>query len=194
MAFETLYVDADYLAPGFVQTGVTIDWPNLVIHVPKIAMDLVQTSPTIIYELDLNVFRNTLKDLEDDPEGMSSLDTHAHNTSVTVGGATLARVVEIINNYTITFEDDRYAVNLLGANSNVADKVNVNQVSVRAGNSAGLVEVPSVESDKISEIWKILGLDPINIQTITDTSITVDGINITLTRNELAGTTILDRQ
>jgi hypothetical protein len=56
-----------------------------------------------------------------------------------LAGIILARVVELINSYTITFEDGQYAVNLTGANSNIADKVNVNQVSVRASNSAGLV-------------------------------------------------------
>jgi len=57
----------------------------------------------------------------------------------------LARVVEIINDYTITFEDGQYAVNLVGANSNVADRVNVNQVSVRASNSAGLITNTAIE-------------------------------------------------
>jgi len=49
-------------------------------------------------------------------------------------------VVEIINGYTVTFEDDSYAVNLVGANSNIADVVNLNTVSVRAANSAGLIQ------------------------------------------------------
>lgn len=100
-------------------------------------MLLVQSSPTEIRQLDINTFRLELKDLEDD-EGMPFLDTHSHNQPVTVGGVTLARVVEIINNYTITFEDGQYAVNLVGANSNIADVTNVNQVSVRSANSAGL--------------------------------------------------------
>lgn len=50
------------------------------------------------------------------------------------------------------------------------------------------------EQDKIIEIWKLLGLDPNNIQTISDTQITIDGITINITRNEQAGTTTLDRQ
>jgi hypothetical protein len=61
-----------------------------------------------------------------------------HNPAVSVGGVTLAKVIEIINGYTITFEDGKYAVNLTGANSNVGDKINVNQVSVRSSNSAGM--------------------------------------------------------
>ena len=92
-----------------------------------------------IYELNINTFRLKLKDLEDDEAGMPFLMTHRHNTEVTVAGITLPRVVEMINGYTVTFEDGQYAVNLVGANSNVADVVNVNQVSIRPQNSAGLI-------------------------------------------------------
>jgi hypothetical protein len=93
----------------------------------------------VIYTLDLNYFRLALKSLEDSPEGMMFPDTHRHNTVVTLGGVEYARLVEIINGYTVEFEDGQYAVNLVGANSNVGDKVVVNQVSVRSANSAGLV-------------------------------------------------------
>lgn len=118
--------------------AISIDWGTRVINVPKADTLLVQSVPTEIRQLDLDVFRLTLKDLEDDAAGMGFPDTHSHNTAVTVGGVTLARVIEIINNYTVTFEDGQYAVNLVGANSNVADVTNVNQVSIRSANSAGL--------------------------------------------------------
>lgn len=124
---------------------ISIDWGTKVIYIPKSFLTLVQSTPTEIYELDLNIFRLALKDLEDSENGMSFLDTHRHNTEVTLAGITYARVIEIINGYTITFEDDQYAVNLIGANSNVADNVNVNQVSVRANNSAGLISSPAIE-------------------------------------------------
>ena len=87
------------------------------------------------------MFRLNLKDLEDDSDGMAFERTHKHNTSVSVGGVILARVIEIINGYTVTFEDGQYAVNLVGANRNVADVVNINQVSVRSANSAGLQDL-----------------------------------------------------
>jgi len=108
-------------------------------------LTLIQAVPTEIRELDLNVFRLALKDLEDGEDGIPHPDTHQHNTEVTVGGLTLARVIEIINGYTVTFEDLQYAVNLVGANSNVGDVVNVNQVSVRSQNSAGLISSPAIE-------------------------------------------------
>ena len=78
-----------------------------------------------------------------------------HNTTVTVGGVTLARVIEIINDYVVEFEDGQYAVNLIGANSNVADRTVVNQVSVRAANSAGLVVADGSGRTSLTpaEIW-----------------------------------------
>lgn len=119
--------------------AITVDWPTKVISVPKADMTLVQPSPEI-RELDVDVFRLTLKDLEDDEDGMPFLRTHNHNAPTTIGGVTLARVVEIVNGYTITFEDGQYAVRLVNANNNVSDVTNVNQVSVRSANSAGMVQ------------------------------------------------------
>jgi hypothetical protein len=125
--------------------AITIDWGNRIIYVPKDFMTLIQSTPTEIRELNINTFRMALKNLEDDEEGMMFPDTHSHNAEVTVGGVTLAMVIEIINDYTITFEDGQYAVNLVGANSNIADRVNVNQVSVRSANSAGMTSSPAIE-------------------------------------------------
>lgn len=122
--------------------AITVDWANTkVISIPRADMTLVQSSPTEIRQLDLNSFRLILRDLEDNPDGRPWPQTHTHNTTVEVGGVTLARVIEILEPYTITFEDGQYAVNLVGANSNVGDRVNVNQVSVRSANSAGLVDL-----------------------------------------------------
>lgn len=118
--------------------AITIDWGNKVINVPKADMLLVQSVPFEVRALDIDAFRLVLNDLQDDPVGMPYPTTHAHVSPVSVGGVQLARVVEIINGYTITFEDGQYAVNLIGANSNIGDVVNLNQVSVRSANSVGL--------------------------------------------------------
>ena len=124
---------------------ITVDWPIGVISVQKVDMTLIQSNPEI-YELNLNTFRLTLKDLEDNEDGIHWPKTHNHNPPVTVGGVQLARVIEILAPYTITFADGQYAVNLVGANSNVSDVVNVNQVSVRASNSAGLIQTGTAEN------------------------------------------------
>tara|TARA_R110000803_G_scaffold13482_1_gene37880 strand:- start:25587 stop:26723 length:1137 start_codon:yes stop_codon:yes gene_type:complete len=126
--------------------AITIDRITRVINVPKTFSTLIQSVPKEIRQLDLNAFRKALKDIEDNGDGMSYLDTHRHNTTVEVGGVILSRVIEIINGYTVTFEDGAYAINLAGANSNVGDIVNVNQVSVRSANSAGLQDLSTLLS------------------------------------------------
>lgn len=125
--------------------AISIDWAAKIIYVPRADLTLVQSTPVEVRELNLNWFRMKLKDLEDSEAGEVFLDTHRHNTEVTIAGLTLARVIEIINGYTVTFEDGQYAVNLTGANSNVGDVVNVNQVSVRSFNSAGMTSSPDIE-------------------------------------------------
>lgn len=133
--------------------AITIDWGTKVINVPKADLTLVQASPEV-REMDLDWFRLQLKDLEDGEDGMCFPDTHRHNTEVTIAGITLARVIEIINGYTITFEDGTYSVNLIGANTNVMDVVNKNQVSTRSWNSAGLINVTGLDAGSIAEaVW-----------------------------------------
>ena len=115
--------------------AITVTWGTKIINVPIDALEFVSTDR---YKLSIDTFRLALKALEESEDGMAFPDTHQHNTEVAVAGITLARVVEIINGYTITFEDGQYLVTLYGANSNIPDVVNFNQVSVRAVTSAGL--------------------------------------------------------
>lgn len=115
---------------------ITINWATKVINVPQAYLTDLTGG---IYEMDINQFRLDLKNLEDDVDGMVFPHTHNHNTTITVGGVTLSRVVEIINGYTVTFENAQYAVNLVNANSNISDITNVNQVSIRSANTAGLI-------------------------------------------------------
>jgi hypothetical protein len=138
----------------------TIDWGSRIINIPKSYLTLVSGS---VYEMNVDTFRLDLKGLEDSEAGMMFPDTHKHTTATVLAGVTYARFVEIINGYTITFEDGQYAVNLFGANNNIPDAVNVNQVSVRLSNSAGLISVSTgsgvTEQDKtdiISGVWNAM--------------------------------------
>jgi len=131
--------------------AISIAWGTKVINVPKADTQLVQSLPTEVRQLNLNDFRLDLKALEASEEGMPELDTHVHIAPITFGGVTLARVVEIINGYTVTFEDGLYAVNLVGANSNVADVTNVNQVSIRSSNSAGLTFSEAINQQSFTD-------------------------------------------
>jgi len=137
--------------------SVSIDWGARIIYVPKAYLTFLGGTT---YSLNVNTFRLTLKDLEDDVEGMPFPDTHRHNTEVVLGGLTLSRVVEIINGYTITFENGIYSVSLTGANNNIIDVVNLNSVSIRSANSAGMITIVSgsgvTEQDKLDiadRVW-----------------------------------------
>lgn len=133
---------------------ITVDYPNRIISIPKVDMPLVQMTPFEIHELNCDTLRLALKDIEDGEEGMFYPDTHRTNAPVTVGGTTLARVLEIINGFTITFENLHYAVNVVGANSNIGDVMNLNDVSVRTANSAGLVVTTGGSGASAAEVWQ----------------------------------------
>lgn len=120
--------------------AISIDWPTKVINVPKADTTLVDVGPPEIRALDVNQFRKDLNALQASENGMPELTTHIHTAPVVLGGVTFARQVEIINGYTVTFEDGSYAVNLTEANNNISDVTNLNTVSIRSANSAGLVE------------------------------------------------------
>lgn len=143
--------------------AITIDWPSGVINVPKTDMALVQGSPEI-RELDIDAFRKSLRVLEESDAGRPFPITHSYEGPVSTGGVSLAAVVSINDGYySVTFEDGQYAVNLTGANSNISDVTNVNQVSIRAANSAGLVLVETgvsgltaAESLQLNNILKVL--------------------------------------
>lgn len=159
--------------------ALSVNWSTKVVTVPKADTTFVSTDPVSgreIRELDLDAFRLELKRIEASEEGMPFVDIHRHNTTVTVGGVTLARVIEIINGYQVEFEDGQYAVNLAGANSNVGDVAVVNQVSVRSANSAGLIQIASGsglspdQATYLLELWRIAGLDSLNPLVVTTTN------------------------
>ena len=116
--------------------ALSIDYITRIISIPKSDLALVQSTPAEVYELDLDAFRLKLKDLEDNVGGISFVDTHFSSTAVTAEGAVVARVFELINGYTVTFEDGAYTVNLIGASSNIAESTNANRVRVQGASIA----------------------------------------------------------
>lgn len=124
--------------------ALTVTWGTKTINV--LQADLTPVTGTL-YELDTDQFRKDLKNLEDGEDGMPFPDTHTHNTEVTVAGVTYARFIEIINGYSITFENGSYSVRLAGSNNNFFDVengiLNQNTVQVISGNAAGLIVVVS---------------------------------------------------
>ena len=148
---------------------ISVNWANKVINIPQSYLTHITGT---LYELDTNQFRLDLKALEDDVEGMPYVDTHRHNTEVTVAGVTYARVIEIINGYSITFEDGQYTVRLSGSNNNFFDVengiLNQNQVQVISTNSAGLIVKTIVSGSGVTEQDKADIADAVWNEVITD--------------------------
>lgn len=133
--------------------ALSVDWATGLITIPKADLTLVSGS---LYELDTDAFRLELKGLEASSDGMAFLDSHRHNTEVTVAGTTFARTIEIINGYSVQFElSGTYAVRLAGSNNNLFDAENgilvpTAGVTVIAQNSAGLV---STSDATAAAVW-----------------------------------------
>lgn len=138
---------------------LSVNWATRVITVPQADLTLVSAG---LYELNVDAFRLQLKDIEDGEVGMAFPATHRHNSTVTLSGVTYARTFEIINRYTVTFEDGTYSVRCVGANHNLADVKNINQVSLIVGNSAGLIQVvqgsglSTTQDERLARIEKFL--------------------------------------
>lgn len=156
----TLYVDIDYVLDGFTLDAVAIDWSTKIITIPTIAMTLIQSVPTIIFELSLPEFHIALRELTASEDGIVFPPALDYSKASNVGGVSLAPVLILINGYTVTFENSQYAVNLAFANSNVGDNINVNLVSVRSANSAGLVQAAEITeiNAKLGELGEVIAV------------------------------------
>jgi hypothetical protein len=162
---------------------VTIDWATKIITIPISFLTLISGGGGAgsLYELDVNAFRLALKDIEDS-DGMPFLDTHRHNSEVVLSGVTYARSFEVVNGYTVTFEElgggAHYTVRCVGANHNIADVLNFNSVNLIVGNSAGLISagtsLSATEQTKLDEMWKDMGLDSATPKTITENTVGTD--------------------
>ncbi len=118
----------------------SIDRTTSVITIDRLSMPEVPNTASEVRTFDVVEFHYLLRDNEDDWEGIHFSTTHNWKDPITIGGVTLAAVFELLDPYTVTFEDGQYTVYVQGANSNLGDKINKNQVSVYIQNSAGLVD------------------------------------------------------
>ena len=118
----------------------SIDRTTSVITIDRLSMPEVPNTASEVRTFDVVEFHHLLRDNEDDWEGIHFPTTHNWKDPITIGGVTLAAVFELLDPYTVTFEDGLYTVYVVGANSNLGDKINKNQVSVYIQNSAGLVD------------------------------------------------------
>ena len=137
----------------------SVDWLTKVVTIPKADLTLLSASPEI-YKLDMLAFWASIHDLQDD-EGITYPTIMRSNAPVTISGVTYVRTVEVINGYSIEFEDGQYQVNLVGANNNLLDARVQNQVSINASNSAGAVQVQGIDSATLARVLDLLEADEI---------------------------------
>lgn len=142
--------------------ALSLNSATKVITVPQADLTLISGT---LYELDTNAFRLEVGQLLDDEDYIWMPYAFTHNTEVTVAGVTYARFIEMINGYSVEFENGSYSVRLAGSNNNIFDvEAGVlvqNSVQVIPTNSAGLVRVDTgaVDTDKIIrnvEDWGVM--------------------------------------
>ena len=154
--------------------AININWATRIISIPRSFLTLISG---IRYQLSVETLRLALKGLEDSEEGIAFPDTHLRNAPVSLSGITYAQTFEIVNGYTITFEDtgSPYRVECIGANHNISDVQNVNNVSLVVGNSAGMIVVETgVSGLTPGESSLLTGISSIPAQTVAElTAITI---------------------
>lgn len=176
---------------------VSVDWPNKIIRVPVDVLTLVSGpgGPGSLYELNVDTLHMALRDLEDDAAGIIWDATHTYVGAATLAGVTFAPLFQVVNGYTVLFEDttiDHYTVRCVGANHNLGDVKILNTVSLIVGNSAGLVQVTSgsglsaQQALQLAEIYRRLGLEVGTPVVVTPTTLVAGGISQSIAE---AGTT-----
>lgn len=126
--------------------AISIDFATKIITVPQADLTLVSGS---LFDLPTETkFRADVNALMDDEEGIVFEDPILHNTEVSIVGVTYSRFIEIINGYSVTFENLVYSVRMTESNNNLFDVENgilnpSGNVTVVGQNSAGLQTVSS---------------------------------------------------
>lgn len=136
--------------------AITMTWSTHTVEIPRADMTLVETSPEV-RELDMYALHKRVRELQASAPGAAKTRTHVHNTEQILGGVAYARQVRFLAPYNVTFEDGQYAVRLVGANNNLEEVMNLNQVSLRSSNSAGLVNA-GLTDEQFALLKKIYAL------------------------------------
>lgn len=132
--------------------ALSIDRATSVITINQADLNLISGT---LYELPTeDVFRTQVNSLMASEEGIVFVDPIDHNTEYTVTGVTYARKIEVINGYSVTFENLTYSVRLAQSNNNLFDVdggiLNPNSVTVIGQNSAGLIVVTSAPKKNVA--------------------------------------------
>jgi hypothetical protein len=124
--------------------AATVDWGTRVITVYQADLTFISG---VSYSLDTAAFLRELRTLSASELGAPQPQILKHNTEVVLDGIAYARIIEIINGYTITFEETGtpYKVFLTGSNNNILTVTNLGTVQVAPSNSAGLINLTELQ-------------------------------------------------
>jgi len=164
---------------------LSCDWPTRVITVPQSDLTLVEG---VKYTLDVSDWWILLRELAGGEEGIAFSAQEGglcySNTSPTLG---TPRIVNVVNGYTVQFEEGLYNVVFINGNVNIPDVEIKNSVGVSTTNVAGESNLSVEQKLQLEEIYKRLGLDPAaplvsTVDQITagpsiDIAVTGDGTN-----------------
>lgn len=128
---------------------ISIDYNTRVVTVLFNSPELLTFVGGNVYDLDTNALRLALNAEAATVAGMAYPDNNRHNTTVLLAGVEYARIIEVINGFSLTFEEQLspYVVNFVGSNNNYLDVTNLGTVQLRSNNSAGLINVREIQQD-----------------------------------------------
>jgi len=175
VAEEDRYVEIGYIEDqdDYISYGPIVFWGEKVIVIPRNMLTHVNGW---VYELDMHYLKKFINYLESNKMGIAHDKILYHETETVISGVTYARKIMFINGYTVTFENGNYGVNLYGANHNLMDVLNLNNVSVRAQNSAGLQTVYTGEGvlkqDERDKLMSLMNLTAQDVWKYPDRTIT----------------------
>lgn len=170
--------------------AISIDFTTKIITIPQADLTLISGS---LYELKTETkFRADINALMDDETGIVFDDPILHNTEVSIVGTTYARFIEVINGYSITFENLLMTVRIAESNNNLFDVEagilnDSGNVTVVGQNSAGLIirvsgsGLSAAQDARLKETWQRMGLDVDNAVVISDTQIAFGSKILTIT-------------
>lgn len=121
---------------------LSADWITKIITVPKSELALISGTR---YSITVDYWFELLRELNASNQGVVETTNEPlyQNTSPTT---TTPRITDVINGYTVVFEDGAYSVEFTDGNTNIREVEIKNQVSVGTNNTSALINPTVLEA------------------------------------------------
>ena len=190
MANASILPEDRYVEPGYIEDcdnyiswGPIVFWQDKVIVVPRNMLTYVNGS---VYLLDTTLLKAHLKYQESTQLGIAHDKILQHSAGVMLSGTQYAGFLEIINGYTVTFENGVYTVSVSqNYNNNIMDVNNANYVNVLVQNSAGLQTVQTGASVlKDDEREKLMSIETLTANRVWEYTARTLSVQTGMTQEE----------